>query len=335
MQCLTSKSWNTLERRAPEAFTHASRIWSVYVKQAHSLDKNLSGVAVAYINERDYVDITDPPLSVLVPVLLAEAFGVHDIVKVEKVVLASLAIDNFSHLLDDSTDSAPTSFPGTQSHLSHLLLSRATAAFVSLSSHPETFSAWFDRYLFETMTGEQALWCHRNAICEYSELDYQFMANRGSLVCICAAIYADISDKWHLLAPIEKGLRDAAVGIQLIDDLLDWENDLRDGIYTQPLVKAFKKINLEKALNEPTAIFSELFIAGAADGVIQRAAGYFASASCHFEGIGATGLKLASDDLRKTVEGMLSSIQDARASGDIRLSHEVMMITKTIVRMQH
>ena len=287
-----------------------------------------------YLNERDFCDSGIPPVALLIPILLAQVFGVTDPALIEKVTIANLNLDHFSHLVDDTADS-PSSNSPIRSHLSHLLLSRATASLLSLSSHPATFSQWFDRYLLEATMGEQALWSHHKVANEYTQQDYDSLAHRGGLIKASAAIYADLTDRWQILDSVERGLCAASIGIQLIDDVMDWQDDLHQGIYTQPLVAAFQIVGVETALRNPSTVNQAIVRDGAADAVIRLAAKYFDDASRYFERVKADSLKMTTVEFSNELRDLLLILAKTRKDTAVIPDFRTMLQKKLVIRMQH
>lgn len=104
------------------------------------------------------------------------------------------------------------------------------------AEHPfwECFETYWQEYL-EALARERLR--HRRPDA-YDEEDLLWLGRKFSPIKICAAATAFAAQRLDALARLENALETLHVGYQLLDDLRDWRDDLRHGIWTRPLVLA-------------------------------------------------------------------------------------------------
>jgi hypothetical protein len=154
-------------------------------------------------------------------------------------VTASLHLRDFAHAADDALDEAGTPEQrAARWHQATLSLSSAFQTFASCCHGDPTFIGRWNTYLRESSEGEQYLWRHRGKVVPYTEEDERMLGRRGALAKVPAACYAAASGDYRPLQSLEAALDAWVLGIQMIDDLLDWRSDLQRCVYTYPLTRA-------------------------------------------------------------------------------------------------
>jgi len=169
--------------------------------------------------------------------LLAEPFGIRDWHLVEEATFASLCLDVFAHAIDDIADESE----GDRivlAHVGSLLLARAAQGYARLVGGDQAFWACWERYLREASEAERFLHQHRYS---FEQISLEMLGQKSSLINTSVALYATLTGRWNLCEPLEHGLMAVATGIQLIDDLLDWEEDITSGVDTYPLTLAAQR----------------------------------------------------------------------------------------------
>lgn len=180
-----------------------------------------------------------PRASAYVPVLLAQSFGITKWQIVHEATFANFCLDFFSRSIDAATDRSDMN-PLTL-HLGSLCLGKAAQVYGEFVTRNDGFWKFWEQYLNEASEAERVLWSHRNAIISFSRRDLELLGQKSALLKMSGAIYASLTNRWEILDTIENGLMSTASGVQIADDLLDWEQDFRAGIYTYPLVVAHEK----------------------------------------------------------------------------------------------
>jgi hypothetical protein len=175
--------------------------------------------------------------------LLAEPFGVQDPEIISKVTSITSYFDTFTHLIDDATDEKK--FSKRSSGLIHLGIDNfveGTNEGLQIASHPEWFFLKLQQYWNEASKGEKYLWKHHSNLATYEKEDFDMLGKRGSMAKVPIALYADLFDKKDLVDALESGLENAAIAVQLFDDIFDWKEDLKNEIYTHPIALAYNKV---------------------------------------------------------------------------------------------
>jgi hypothetical protein len=175
--------------------------------------------------------------------LLAEPFGMQDSKTISQVAAITSYFDTFTHLIDDATDENRLS--KRSSGLVHLGIDNfveGTREGLKMANHPEWFFSKLQQYWKEASLGEKYLWRHHSNLAVYEKEDFDMLGKRGSMAKVPISLYADISDKKDLAGVLESGLENAAIAVQLFDDIFDWKEDLKNEIYTHPIALAYNKV---------------------------------------------------------------------------------------------
>jgi len=206
-------------------------------------NRGIQDILWPYIYEREDLLTGWQHPNLVVPYLLNEIFEVSDRSKLSKIAAAYLACDHFTHVMDDLADEPVNGNPALLGHASHVLLSRGRNIYLSMSSDASAFLEFFDQYLENAMKGEQWLWGRKLTVAPYDVQDFEMLRARGCVINICLVAYCDIAERWDLWRPLEQALGQAAIGIQLLDDVVDIEQDFTNGTYTMPLSAAIRETN--------------------------------------------------------------------------------------------
>jgi hypothetical protein len=275
----------------------ARKAWKHYNQWVSGSFPELRDVAARYVFERTSTNNDAVPLNALVPYLLAEPFEFQNTEIQEQVTLANLCFEHFTQALDDSTDEKRVP-SARQMHLSHHLLAKGFLMYLQLSSAQEGFAARLESYFEEAMEAERFLWRHKGRVMPYTEGDFAMIGRRCALFKASAAIYADLTKNWGFLAELEVGLDAAATGIQLVDDLIDWQGDFTEGYYTYPAVRALEICEVADPTRADVCVLeSAIFHRGPADELLDLCHRYFAESRSHFSRAGAFLMVRLIDDL--------------------------------------
>ncbi len=298
--------------------------WHEYYAIVQALDSDLRLAARPYLQTFSHSDKRKPPLASHFPVVLAEAFQIELGDLTHTAAVANLCIDHFTQLLDDIADSPGTAV-GVASHLSHCLLVEGLSRYLMTARRRETLELRLRGYLDEAMRAERAVWSHKGTIRDFDDDDFHMIALRGSLAKCNAAFFADATGDVTVLVEVERAIESLSLGIQLLDDLLDWQDDLRNRIYTYPIVLAFAEhaIGPEDPLLEQK-VEASMESPPIARRLISMATSKLRDASERFSRVGSHVLAALIDQWVTSLTGILnvlseSSCDNAPAPGQRRL----------------
>ena len=197
------------------------------------------------ISEYSPLSRGSPSLVTYSSFLIAEPFGVDNYETVRETGLAALCFDHFTHLLDDATDSndASPKKSALRYHAATTLFLKGIRIAHELVDDPENFNLMLDNYWQQASLGERHLWRHHKTVFPYDSQDMEMLGKRGSMAKIPIAVYSGVNGREERIKPLEDAIENTAIAIQLLDDLFDWKEDLRDSIYTQPIVLATQKVS--------------------------------------------------------------------------------------------
>lgn len=267
----------------------AKQVWDEYSSQIQDLSSVLRPIARKYISERKGAfSQNTAPFAVQLPLLLSEPFKIKPEVR-KRAALANLYIDNFIQAFDDATDnerSKPTTL-----HLSHTLLTKGISLYHGLADNSREFSAELEKLLEESMEAERFLWKHHDYVVPYKKKDFDMMGLRGSFLKSSLALYSSLTNDWTKYKILGGGVDASSTVVQLIDDLIDWQEDLRDGIYTHPLALAISQLPDFKSDREDVVLSDQygrkigekIFFTDIADKTLAIAQGYLEVAKESFE----------------------------------------------------
>ncbi len=226
-----------------------------------------------------------------------------------------LAIDDW---LDEESDIDRQTLP----IVSTVLAERAFQAYLLIFGSDPRFWARFDGFFLRTgVAGAREMLLARHHIATITPSDLRATGEKIDLVKICYLAQAlamghDPSDA-HLAA-----LDDFAVGVQLLDDIGDWEGDLAIGNFTPLLALAYARDNPSQ-FGKPREVLARLVASGALaqclDEAVYRLGRAAAIASRSPRGRGAQFLRATVDALesvRGECDAVSRIIQEDR-EGDV------------------
>ena len=223
--------------------------------------------------------------STSVSVGVAEAFGVVDPILIQRAGTASLCLDHFAHAIDDASDGLQGDAAIEQTHVGTLMLARAVRRYSTIDSTAAFWESW-QRYMDEASAAERVLRSRRGSVTEYSPDDLALLGKKSALIKTNAALFAAHSGQWSRLRGVESALELGAIGIQLIDDLFDWREDLEVRDYTYPLSLALRTVSQSRS----AAIDKVLDEGDIVDEVVKLSRTYLERSACQFAAVGAAWL---------------------------------------------
>lgn len=227
-----------------------------------------------------------PSLVTYSALLLAEPFGIEDYDTIRKTGLAALCFDQFTHLLDDATDSKDSGLKDSalRYHAANELNLKGISSAHELVRDTSSFNSRLIDYWHQASQGERHLWEHHEKVYPYDSEDMIMLGKRGSMAKVPIAIYSGVDGREEPIKPLETAIENTAIAIQLLDDLFDWKEDFRDSIYTQPIVLAAQKAGRF----DSSAIEQGLFFRGVFNNILETSQKYLNDARINFNMVGAS-----------------------------------------------
>lgn len=290
----------------------ARNVWKEYESRISARFPEFKSISKEYFENRSKSSLPYPPLNAYVPLLIAEPFGLDNSEIPYKVALANLYLDHFTQVLDDATDNKikPSSL---QLHFSHHLLMEGTKCYLKQALDSDNFIKKIDYYFEEAMQAERFLWRHHMNILPYENIDFTMIGQRCALVKISTALFADITSKYSLQNILEIGIDSLSTGIQIVDDLIDWKEDWKAGIYTYPIVLAMNNLDRSDVSScDELEIEHAIFSNELSDKILFKVQDYFEVALQQFKLAEATSMVLLTNDLITSVKHIITTLTQIR-----------------------
>jgi hypothetical protein len=219
-----------------------------YLDAIAGLPAGLREVAVRNYHDRIRRAAPRPLLGEYVPWLVADILGISDVPAVQKIATGWLHIYFFTLILDDVIDRAYTEFTPQDLITGSLLLQRGLCQMLDNSPRHLGLSSKIDSAFADTAKAAvEELVFHRRRVKAFTTDDICAVGQKIALLRICADAVAELHcDGSRRLPWLHAIVENLATGIQLLDDIQDWEEDYRAGNMTLLLTLA--------AQREPTII---------------------------------------------------------------------------------
>lgn len=244
-----------------------------------------------------------PRASAYAAAMLAEPFGVDCEEVVSAAIVAGLFLDLFSHVVDDATDAPAVDGEVSGMHLASFALAEAIARLTKICPDSD-FKMRMRRYMIEASKAERFFLAHRRFYGPFTEMDFKMMGRKSSLIKTNAALFASLGGRSEELKIAEIGLEAASIGIQLIDDLMDWKEDFSVGTRTYPI-----SIALELLAGSLDGIADVVESCAVVRNVVGLSIRYLRSAAKTFESIQANMLVGLLRDLEENLESILGLVE--------------------------
>ncbi len=101
----------------------------------------------------------------------------------------------------------------------------------------ELTAALQEAFDWTAVAGIRELTDHRGRVTPFSQDQVRSTGKKLAMLRVCALAVASASDSLHVLADIDAFIEFFAVGLQLLDDLTDFDEDFQAGNWTMPLSK--------------------------------------------------------------------------------------------------
>lgn len=207
---------------------------TAYLAAIDKLPSSLRETASLHYNERLARANPAPLLGEYAPWLIADILGISDREPVRRIVSAWLQIYFFTMLLDDIIDDNSRSKTPEDLLTAMLLLQKGVAGLYAGTDVPKVLSDNYDSAFAETANAALTEFSqHRNRVKAFTSDDINNIGQKLAILKICVEAFSQISgetlDRKRWLHSVLSRL---ATGIQLLDDLTDWEEDLAQGNMT-------------------------------------------------------------------------------------------------------
>lgn len=314
----------------------ARLLWNEYHSFCQQFDTSLQPFTERYFAERGNRPIF-VSLNAVAPISFCHAFEVTNEQTVLEIGLAHLNFDHFTQVLDDLTDEEDS--PPELLHLSHQLFMAGLSFYRRSLSQNHNAMREIEVHLEKVMKSERKLWACKNEGVFFNEDKFSELAGRGGIgKCIVIAL-GHLTDNQSKAEEFCAPLDSTAIGIQLCDDLLDWQTDFDEGTRTWPISCCIQ--NLLKRNIKPTkdTIAFEMIHFGIFEKVMNRASQELEIGAKGFAELGAVTLSNSLLGVRRSARLLMSNVDLLRASGSYD-SHETLnkfeeLISKWDVRMMH
>lgn len=220
------------------------------------------------------------PMPYYLPFWLSEVFPQVLPEEVHHVAIVNVFLYHYYTIKDDAMDLKHLDVKATL--IADVILGEALRRLAEAGVVDSMFYRDLSRYMNEAVHAELRLIDHGDT--PFSEDDFDALGRKASLAKVSVSALATINKDRHLYPTIEQGLDHMAVGVQLLDDLVDWDEDLRSGRFTYPLYLAHDLI-LECSMGKDQIPANRV-----AEKVLKRVESSFAEASGCFYRAGATTL---------------------------------------------
>lgn len=204
--------------------------------------------------------------------LFIAGFDIKDPAAQDAIRSIIVCYDYFCRAIDAATDEKFNVMESV--HSGALALAMGATRASALLGDATQFLTAAERYLAQASEGERHLWKHHNKGACFDETDIWMLGRKNAVMKVAPALCVALTDNWAILPALENVMDHVAVGVQLIDDVLDWEEDYLHGYFSLPL-RVADACNAANALE----IRQALFVGGAAIDALEIASAEIAKAS--------------------------------------------------------
>lgn len=211
-----------------------------FFKELSKLPHGLNILAKRHIKERITRAGKRLLLGEYAPWLIADILGISDRKAVCKVACGWLHVYFFVLMLDDILDRENYANAYESLISGSLILQRGLASLLSQSSRPSELKNSIDNaFAVNARAALNELSYHRNRIKQFTIHEIDNIGQKIELLKICIDAIADICGDRRSPHWLQHAFENLATGIQLLDDITDWEEDLKAKNMTLPLTLAF------------------------------------------------------------------------------------------------
>jgi len=257
-----------------------------FLQELEKLPDPLNRVAIGHYTSRVKRGNGRAVLGEYAPWLIADLAGIADDAAVERIMLPWLCIYTYIIFTDALIDEQNVEEKDLLLIASGLLLERGLSHLSKLAFNSDVLLTFVDEYFTQTaIAAISELKEHRSLVQSYSDDDLRNLGRKVSVLKLCAR-YALASRGITDVGNLEfTALDNLFSGIQLLDDITDWEEDWRMANYTFPLTLAFERLvvrGITRATNPQTLEENEvlvgLVLTGALEETLHKALGFLTAA---------------------------------------------------------
>lgn len=221
-----------------------NRARAAFLRELNRFPDPLRKVAVRQYRQRMNKLSTLIPLGEYAPWLIADLLGISDHRHVDEIILPWLGTYFYVIFLDDVIDEHDIKHKGLLMIAAGLLLERSLNKLYSLAGNKRNLSLEIDKYFTQTaLAGTLELYDHRRSIKEFCNADINALGKKLAILKLCM-IYLSFTRGCRKPNASDFRTLDAfSTGIQLLDDITDWEEDWRGQSYTYPLTLTLKRLH--------------------------------------------------------------------------------------------
>ena len=293
-----------------------------FFRDLEHLPDELHKVVVSNYNERVARCNGKPMLGEYIPWLLADMIPLKDRDILQTIAPAWLGLYTYTIFVDDLLDISGKPDAGPLLLASGLLLQRGLSNLYQalppgVANRAQISSFW----LAAAGAVLRELQNHKGKLQAFNEEDINRLGEKVSLLSLCASCilvadgYEDVSD--GVLKPVEA----FATGMQLLDDMTDWEEDWRSGNFTHILTRTFSFLRYEGEAIDPKSadltsseVLTAIVLTGSLEDCLSRGIGFVQSV------LAAPGFQSSSSAyrlLRAIKEESIEFLDEVRLARDI------------------
>lgn len=186
---------------------------------------------------------SSPLLGEFVPWIVADILGVKSASRLKHVAAGWAELYFSVMLLDDIIDGEGDSDSIERMLAANLLQQRGICTLLSNSAHPQALAKTIDSAFSDNaVAAHHEIIRHRNRLSRFNQTEIRNLGRKLAIVRVCIAAVASMKDvsveevQW-LYSTFDELL----AGLQLLDDITDWEEDFRIKSFTLPLTLASRR----------------------------------------------------------------------------------------------
>lgn len=327
---------STRNRTANEVLRMRSRALRTrrkYLARLRTLPEPLGGLCADFYEQRVNRVRPKPLLGEYLPWMLGDLCGIPE-TRVARVAEAWLPAYLHVLAIDDLLDQTADVDRATLPIVSSVFAEQAFVSYALLFGSDERFWSRFEAFFFRTgAAGAREIVLARGRVSSVSPTELRRAGEKIDVVKVCYVSLALANgvdpEERHLAA-----LEDFAVGIQLFDDISDWEEDFAIGSFTPLLALGFRDANDAERSNragDRRHVLARLVVSGALKQCLsegeERLARSAAAAGFHDRSSGMRFVRSLIADLRslrREDKAVAVLIDDARRQfGEVELDELV------------
>ena len=205
-----------------------------YVVFLDSLPSHLAESGKRQFFERVKKRENAPCVMFYTPFWFADACDVKDQQAIKQIAMGTFFLYHFVTLKDDALDQQQTNAK-EYVRLSNVMLEKSLEVFSQFAPKPKLIFC-FNKLTHQWNRAERYLRKHQGEMTPYQPKDFQMMGEKSAMMKLCLPAFNGMKQQRpYFCKHIEQATNAAATGLQLMDDLSDWREDLDIQLYTYPL----------------------------------------------------------------------------------------------------